>query len=125
VQRVLLELRWALQRMGAWWWWLQMGAKNGACHNRVLVFVLVASALLTIERYDCTSSLSLRGPTLKELSEILISRGALFAVNMDGGGSSVMVGQTQDNTIKVLSRPTCWDVDVQCERPVATVVCMK
>jgi exopolysaccharide biosynthesis protein len=72
-----------------------------------------------------TSSLSLRGPTLKEMSEILISRGVLFAVNMDGGGSSVMVGRTEDNTSKVLSHPTCWDVNVQCERPVATVFCMK
>lgn len=71
-----------------------------------------------------TSSLFLRGPTLKEMSEILISRGVQFAVNMDGGGSSVMVGRDQHDDIKILSRPTCWDVDVQCERPVATVFCM-
>jgi exopolysaccharide biosynthesis protein len=70
-------------------------------------------------------SISFRGPTLNELSEILVSRGVLFAVNMDGGGSSALVGQDQNGTVKVLNHPTCWDVDVQCERPVATAFCMK
>ena len=36
-------------------------------------------------------SLRRRGITLEELADILLEHGAIFAINMDGGGSSTMV----------------------------------
>lgn len=60
------------------------------------------------------------GMTLLELAEFLIRQGAVFALNMDGGSSSVMA---LNGT--VLSQPTCLDyVPLRCERPVSTVVCI-
>jgi len=60
------------------------------------------------------------GMTLLELADFLIHQGALFALNMDGGSSSVMA---LNGT--VLSKPTCLDyVPLRCERPVSTVICI-
>lgn len=58
--------------------------------------------------------------TILELADFLIRQGAVFALNMDGGSSSVM---TSNGT--VLSQPTCLDYfSFRCERPVSTVICI-
>jgi len=66
------------------------------------------------------------GLTLLELANVLIEQGAMYAINMDGGGSSELVGRsTKTDEYDVLSRPTCTDVlPWICERPVATVLCI-
>jgi N-acetylglucosamine-1-phosphodiester alpha-N-acetylglucosaminidase len=59
------------------------------------------------------------GLDLYEMADILISMGMSQAVNLDGGGSSVSVYEGE-----VVSRPTCIDTPVICERPVTTITCM-
>ena len=62
-----------------------------------------------------------RGLTLEQLADQMLRAGAAYAINMDGGSSSVLV----DSSGAVLSRPTCFDfVAVKCERPVASVLCV-
>jgi exopolysaccharide biosynthesis protein len=60
-----------------------------------------------------------RGLALEELGQLLVELGASYAINMDGGGSSTMVYDLQ-----VISRPTCLDIPLVCQRPVATVMCI-
>lgn len=62
-----------------------------------------------------------QGLDLFEFAEALIDAGALHAVNLDGGGSSVSVLNG-----KVISRPTCVDTPVPvCERAVTSITCIK
>jgi exopolysaccharide biosynthesis protein len=62
-----------------------------------------------------------RGPDLFELVELLLALGNVTqAVNLDGGGSAVSVYDGQ-----VISRPTCTDTRVVCERPVTSITCIK
>jgi exopolysaccharide biosynthesis protein len=58
--------------------------------------------------------------TLDGVADLLVNEGAQYAVNLDGGGSSVMV----DENHQIVSRPTCLDVPVVCERRVATILCI-
>jgi Phosphodiester glycosidase len=61
-----------------------------------------------------------RGLRLNELAALLIQQGAMFAINLDGGSSSVMIAHN-----RTVSRPTCLDVlPIVCERPVASVMCI-
>jgi exopolysaccharide biosynthesis protein len=61
-----------------------------------------------------------RGATLSEIANALLSEGAHYAINLDGGGSSSSV--QNDHLISV---PTCLDyVDVKCERPIASAICV-
>ena len=43
----------------------------------------------------------------------------MFPQNLDGGGSSVSVYRGQ-----VVSRPTCTDTAIICERPVTSITCL-
>jgi hypothetical protein len=80
------------------------------------------------------------GLTLEELAHVLVDNGARYAINMDGGGSSTMVMMVdadaddaddaddayEETAYRVINRPTCLDVPiVVCERPVATVLCVR
>jgi len=59
--------------------------------------------------------------TLEQLADKMVQAGAAFAINLDGGSSSVLVQRNRG----VISRPTCLDVlPVKCERPVASVLCL-
>lgn len=61
-----------------------------------------------------------RGATLKEISSELITVGVSYAINLDGGGSSSTFESGQ-----VISTPTCLDyVDLICERPIASAICI-
>lgn len=61
------------------------------------------------------------GVDLHEMAGILISQGAMHAINIDGGGSSDAVLD-----YKVWSRPTCQDQpEPICERPVTTITCVR
>lgn len=54
---------------------------------------------------------------MHELANVLIQNGAVYAINLDGGGSSVMVADGV-----VVSHPV--DGILPHERPVATVICV-
>jgi hypothetical protein len=57
---------------------------------------------------------------LHELADLLLEYNISYAINLDGGGSSVLV---KDGT--VFSRPTCIDIPWTCERKVSSVMCIK
>lgn len=99
-----------------------MAVKRGTCimtycrrANRIWSF----SAQLNIQ-HTTYYSLWHRGLTLDELADWMIEFQARYAINLDGGGSSVLV---QNGTY--VSHPTCWDVPLECERAIATVLCIK
>ena len=61
-----------------------------------------------------------RGLTLYEMANAM-KEYTEYAINLDGGGSSTSV---MNDT--VLNNPTCLDyVDVWCERPVASAICIR
>lgn len=58
---------------------------------------------------------------MKAVADLMASSavGTQHAINLDGGGSSTFV---VNGTVKDF--PTCNDVNVKCERPVATAMCI-
>ena len=62
-----------------------------------------------------------QGLTLTEVARAMVDRtGARYAINLDGGGSSTMVGSG-----RVVNRPKCLEpLPLKCERHVATVICV-
>ena len=60
-----------------------------------------------------------KGLSLTDLADIMISQGATYAVNLDGGGSSVLTSYGH-----VISQPTCVDIPILCERAVSTTICI-
>jgi Phosphodiester glycosidase len=65
-----------------------------------------------------------QGLTLAELANVMIAFQAAYAINFDGGSSSVMVHQST-----VISRPSCISIPIvrwlQCERPVGSTICIR
>lgn len=59
------------------------------------------------------------GMSLAALSFVMKSLGCQYALNMDGGGSSVMVRRNTDNTVSILSTPSDDNIPGH-ERPVAS-----
>lgn len=62
------------------------------------------------------------GMTLKQLGEEMIKLGCTDALNLDGGGSTTMVGRDVDGNVHVLNRPSDGSVLViplSIERPIA------
>lgn len=74
-----------------------------------------AASLLQVDGVEVTDE----GLDLFEFADVLVQLGAHSAVNLDGGGSSVSVYRGQ-----VISRPTCIDIDLVCERPVSSITCV-
>jgi hypothetical protein len=60
------------------------------------------------------------GPDLFEMAELGVELGFVSLVNIDGGGSAVSVQNGQ-----VISKPTCNDTPVVCERPDASLTCVR
>ena len=50
------------------------------------------------------------GVTLYELAKILNERGCTQSINLDGGGSSVMMVRDKNNRVKIFSRPSGGDL---------------
>ncbi len=61
------------------------------------------------------------GATLDELKQLLKDEGAVDALNLDGGGSSVLVARSPDGSLKVLNVPVHDRVPGR-ERPVVSAV---
>lgn len=59
------------------------------------------------------------GADLYMIQDIMLSLSVVSAVNLDGGGSSVAVYDG-----KWVSKPTCDDTHVLCERAVSTITCL-
>ncbi len=82
----------------------------------------VSLVLLQVDGCEhCTSPLkrNAKGLTMHEMA-VAMKTYADYAINLDGGGSSTSVYRGN-----VLNRPTCLDyLNVRCERPVASVVCI-
>jgi hypothetical protein len=84
--------------------------------------ISVAWAMLVFHRRSFECSFRRRGLTLEELANMLIEHGAIYAINMDGGGSSTLISGMD---YEVINRPTCLDIPkVVCQRPVASVLCV-
>ena len=62
------------------------------------------------------------GTNLTETAEWMASLGALYAINMDGGGSTAGYYLP---TGGVIGCPTCIDTPKCCVRPVTTITCVK
>ena len=60
------------------------------------------------------------GKTLYEMPELLVARGALHAINLDGGGSETAVLEGG----VVYNEPHCTDTPTICERDVGAIACL-
>jgi len=67
-----------------------------------------------------------RGMDMKTLADVLITHGAVQAINLDGGGSSAMAQDGVLISYPSDMRPPSCDASglYQCERPVSTVLCI-
>ena len=74
---------------------------------------------MMLEVDGCEKCKEGKGPTMKEISEIMLSLGSWYAINLDGGGSSTSV---LNGTL--VNHPTCVDVIFKCQRKVTSVVCV-
>jgi hypothetical protein len=101
--------------------WLATGREQSLLHEFESSIPSLTLGFVMFLLYLLTSSLrnQHRGLTLEDLGQLLVELGASYAINMDGGGSSTMVRDLQ-----VINRPTCLDIPLVCQRPVATVMCV-
>ena len=86
---------------------------------RTAVGVDDTGRLMSLVVDGCEKCKEGKGPTMKEISDVMVQLGASYAVNLDGGGSSTIV---VNDTVK--NHPTCIDVIFPCERRVTSAVCM-
>ena len=78
---------------------------NREMHPRTMVGINEAKNQVIIVVVDGRSSQS-RGLTMKEASEMMRRHGCDFALNLDGGGSSTMVGERPNGTRTLLNAPS-------------------
>jgi len=93
--------------------------QGGEAAPRTTIGVDDQGRLIMLVVDGCETCSRGKGPTLYEIAEILVSVGAIHAINLDGGGSSTMVMDE-----KLVNVPTCNDVPIKCQRPIATVACV-
>ena len=93
--------------------------KGGEAAPRTAAGVDAHGRLMLLDVDGCEECSKGKGPTLHELGDLLVSLGARAAVNMDGGGSSTVIAGG-----KLINHPTCDDVLKECERKVATILCV-
>jgi exopolysaccharide biosynthesis protein len=86
---------------------------------RTVVGIDQIGRLMMLEVDGCEKCKDGKGPTMKEISDIMVNLGSKYAVNLDGGGSSTSVVNGT-----VVNHPTCVDVILKCQRRVTSVVCV-
>ena len=64
------------------------------------------------------------GLTLVEMGDLMVDLGADWAIELDGGGSSTMVGRAADGDLEVLDSPIHGHIPGR-ERPVANVIAVR
>lgn len=85
---------------------------------RTAVGVDGSGALLMFEADG--AELLKEGLTLAQLAQWMRALGAVWAINLDGGGSSTVA--YPNGTL--FSHPTCHDIPIKCQRPVSTITCI-
>ena len=88
--------------------------------ERPWVWMDARGRLVILEVDGCEDCATATGPTLHDMSELLVEQGVVEAINLDGGGSSSFV---KDN--KIMDHPTCQDTYKECERRVSTILCVR
>lgn len=98
------------------------GQAGGDRAGRTAIGVDHSGRLMLLQVDGCEHCPMSNGPsglTLAELAELIVGLGALHAINLDGGGSSVTVVDG-----KVVDHPRGLNIDLKVERPVTSVVCI-
>lgn len=96
-----------------------IGTKGGEEAPRTVIGVDRQGRLMMLEVDGCEKCKEGKGPTMKEISDIMVGLGSWYAINLDGGGSSTTV---LNGTL--VNHPTCVDVIFKCQRKVTSVVCI-
>ncbi len=91
---------------------------NSDLHPRTAVGYSRNGRYLYLVVVDGRQPLYSEGITLAELAKLMLSLGAQYAMNLDGGGSSTMVVESPDGTPRVLNSPIDNYIPGR-ERPVA------
>jgi hypothetical protein len=91
---------------------------NSALHPRTAVGYSKNGRYLYLVVVDGRQPFYSEGITLKELADLMISLGAYYAMNLDGGGSSTMAVQGGDGQPRILNSPIDNYIPGR-ERPVA------
>lgn len=106
--------------------WLVRDGKSlvpagGEVAPRTALGVDPAGRLFVLEVDGCeTCPVGQQGQTLGDLANLFVKLGALHAINLDGGGSSVSYYHGS-----IVDRPTCIDKPSPiCERTVTDIVCV-
>ena len=103
--------------------WQGRGGKDTYVAPRTAIGVKKDGRLISLEVDGCEPQVGCLwklGKTEYDMAQLLVTRGALHAINLDGGGSSSVV---EDG--KVIDHPT--DKDrwlLRDERAVATITCV-
>lgn len=91
---------------------LKDGKKTEITHNvsgnnpRSVIGTNTDGTVIYIMTVDGRSTIS-RGVSLSDLSDICIEMGMVNAINLDGGGSTALVGKTlEENTLHTINTPT-------------------
>lgn len=91
---------------------------DSALHPRTAIGYSKNGRYLYLVVVDGRQPLYSEGITLKELADLMISLGAQYAMNLDGGGSSTMVVERRDGRPRLLNSPIDNYIPGR-ERPVA------
>jgi hypothetical protein len=91
---------------------------DSALHPRTAIGYSKNGRYLYLVVVDGRQPFYSEGITLKELADLMISLGAQYAMNLDGGGSSTMVVEGRDGQPRVLNSPIDNYIPGR-ERPVA------
>ncbi len=94
------------------------GLDDTDIHPRTAIGYSKNGRFLYLVVVDGRQPLYSEGVTLAELADLMISLGAQFAMNLDGGGSSTMVVEGRDGQPRVLNSPIDNYIPGR-ERPVA------
>lgn len=114
-----------LEGLSGFNWLVRNGASvvgpGGEVAPRTAIGVDAAGRLIMLEVDGCeTCPVGKQGQTVGQLADLFVSLGALHAINLDGGGSSVAYYKGN-----IVDRPTCTDYPTPlCERAVTDIVCV-
>lgn len=95
----------------------QNTADSDGLYSRTVVAVDRRGEKLWIVAIDDKQPLYSEGATLSEMTNFVMELGAYAAINLDGGGSTTLVAET-DSGIKILNSPIHTKIPLR-ERPVA------
>jgi exopolysaccharide biosynthesis protein len=95
---------------------------GGAIHPRTAVALDRARKTLWLVVVDGRQPGTSEGMSLRELADQLVELGAWSAINLDGGGSSVMLLRDGEGPPAVVSRPSTLTLFGRVPRPVPVLL---